>query len=114
MTGAPFDRAAVLENLGGNEALLAEIGGLFAAEWPNSLARLRAALTAGDAEALRCAAHFVKGSVSNFSAHRAIAAARDLEYAARDSKLGDAPRLLANTIAAVEELLAALPSEPTP
>ncbi len=110
MAGAPFDLAAVLENLGGNEALLVEIGGLFAAEWPNSLAKLHAALAAGDAEALRRSAHFVKGSVSNFSAWRAMEAARDLEYAARDGRLGEAPRLLEATIAAVDELIAALPA----
>lgn len=114
MSGAPFDRAAVLDNLGGDESLLAEIGGIFIAEWPGNLARLRAALAAGDAEGLRRAAHSVKGSVANFSADHAVQAARELEYAGRDNRLAEAPQLLEQTIAAVDAVVAALKDEAKP
>jgi HPt (histidine-containing phosphotransfer) domain-containing protein len=113
MSGAPFNRVAVLENLGGDEALLAEIAGIFVADWPGNLARLEAALAAGDAPALRSAAHAVKGAVANFSAERAVQAARELEYAGRDGDLVRAPRLLEAATAAVEEVVAALKAELT-
>jgi HPt (histidine-containing phosphotransfer) domain-containing protein len=111
MNNAPYDRAAVLENIGGDEALLAEIAGIFIADWPESAARLRAALAAGDAAAIRSAAHSVKGAVGNFSATRAVEAARALEFAGRDGDLAAAPQLLDATIAAVEEVVAALSAD---
>jgi HPt (histidine-containing phosphotransfer) domain-containing protein len=111
MSDLPFDRAAVLENLGGDESLLAEIAGIFINDWSDNLVRLREAVAAGDAEALRHAAHSVKGSVANFSAERAVQAARDLEYAGRDGNLAQAPQLLETTIAAVEEVIAALKAD---
>lgn len=111
MSAAPYDRAAVLDNLGGDESLLAEIAGIFIADWPTSLAKLRAAMAAGDAPALRAAAHSVKGAVGNFSAQRAVDAARALEYAGRDGDLAAAPQLLDATVAAVEEVIGALNAE---
>lgn len=111
MSDAPFDRNTVLENLGGDESLLAEVSGIFIADWPENLARLRAAVAAGDAEAVRRAAHAVKGAAGNFSAERAVQAARTLEFAGRDGDLSQAPQLLDETVAAVEALVAALKTE---
>lgn len=111
MGSPPFDRAAVLENLGGDEALFAEIAGIFVSDWPQNRKRLDSALAAGDANALRYAAHAVKGSVANFSADRAVQAARELEFAGRDGDLAQAPQLLEATVAAVEEVVAALQRE---
>lgn len=111
MEALPFDRSAVLENLGGDETLLAEISRIFVDDWPQGRARLRAALAAGDAGALRHAAHAVKGSVANFSAERAVQAARELEFAGRDGDLARAPQLLEAAVAAVEEVVAALQRE---
>lgn len=110
-TSPPFDRAKALENLGGDAELLAQIAGLFIADWPESLARLRAALAAGDAEALRGAAHAVKGAVANFCAERAVQAMRELEMAGKAGDLACAPQLLDAAVAAVEEVLAALAAE---
>jgi HPt (histidine-containing phosphotransfer) domain-containing protein len=101
----------VLENLGGDETLLAEISRIFVSDWPQSRERLHAALAAGDASALRHAAHAVKGSVANFSAERAVQAARELEFAGRDGNLANAPRLLEAAVLAVEEVVAALRDE---
>jgi HPt (histidine-containing phosphotransfer) domain-containing protein len=111
LANAPFDRATALENLGGDEALLAQIAGLFVAGWPESLAKLRVALAAADADALRSAAHAVKGSVANFWAERAVQAARELELAGKNGDLAHAPQLLAAAVAAVEEVVAALKAE---
>ena len=110
-TNVPFDRAAVLDNLGGDEELLAQIAGLFVAGWPESLARLRLALAAADAEALRAAAHAVKGSLANFLAERAVQATRELELAGKNGDLAQARQLLDAAIAAVEEVVAALGAE---
>ncbi|HEX8986817.1 MAG TPA: Hpt domain-containing protein [Rhodocyclaceae bacterium] len=106
-----FDRAAVLENLGGDEALLAEIARIFVADWPQNEERMRRALEANDAETLRRAAHAVKGSVANFSAERAVQAARALEFAGRDGDMAAAPQLLDATVAAVSRVVAALQAE---
>jgi HPt (histidine-containing phosphotransfer) domain-containing protein len=111
MSDAPYDRAAVLENLGGDSDLLAEIAGIFISDWPGNVARLRAALAAGDATALRSAAHSVKGAVGNFAATRAVDAARALEYAGRDGDLAAASQLLEAAVAAVDEVVAALEAD---
>ncbi|MDD5250053.1 MAG: Hpt domain-containing protein [Rhodocyclaceae bacterium] len=108
---APFDRAATLENLGGDEELLAQIASLFVASWPESLARLHLALAAADAEALRSAAHAVKGAVANFWAARAVQATRELELAGKSGDLAQAPQLLDAAVVAVEEVVAALNAE---
>jgi len=110
-TSLPFDRVQVLENLGGDEALLKQIAELFVADWPDSLAHLHAAIAAADAEALRRAAHSVKGSVSNFGAERAVQAAKDLEMAGKSGDLTQVASLAETAIQAVEEVVAALKRE---
>ena len=108
LTTLPYDRAKVLENFGGDEALLGEVAALFIAAWPENLARLRAALAAADAEALRGAAHAVKGSVANFCADRAVQAARQLEMTGRAGDLDQAAAQFEDVVARVEEVIAAL------
>lgn len=107
----PFDRDLVIENLGGDEALLKQIAELFVADWPSSRDRILAAVAAADAEALRSAAHSVKGAVSNFAAERAVLAARTLEMAGKSGDLVDAAQLAAAAILAIEEVVAALKIE---
>lgn len=111
MMDAPFDRAAVLENLGGDEELFRQIADIFVASWAESQTRLRTALAKGDAEALRRGAHAIKGSVSNFLAEQAVQAVRDLEFAAKERRLERASELLDVAVAAVEEVVTALDAE---
>ena len=105
---SPFDRAAVLENLGGDEELLAQLAEVFVADWPESRSQLLGALEARDAAGLQAAAHAIKGAVSNFAAEKATTAAKAVELAGKAGDLGDAARLVAEAVDAVEEVVAAL------
>lgn len=89
------DMAAVLERIGGDEDLLKELVGLYLDDEHQLLARITAAIEAGDAGALRRTAHTLKGAVSNFCAPRATAAAQAVEDAGRDNRLDAAPALVA-------------------
>jgi HPt (histidine-containing phosphotransfer) domain-containing protein len=90
----PVDFVEVMERLGGDEELLRELVELYADDEDRLLGEMDAALAAGDATALRKAAHTLKGAVSNFCARRAHAASQALEFCGRDGRLEDAPALL--------------------
>jgi signal transduction histidine kinase/CheY-like chemotaxis protein len=79
-TGVP---PGALARVGGDRQLLAEISRLFVDDAPHHLDRIRAALDAGDGEALRRAAHGLKGAAANFDADAVVAAARALEEIGR-------------------------------
>ena len=105
------DVAAVVARLNGDRELLAEIAGLYLEDEPALLAQLEAAMEAGQAQGVRRAAHALKGSVANFAAARAQAAALALEQAGRSGNLADAPALLDTLraeLAAVREALRAM------
>lgn len=88
------DLPAVMERLGGDEELLRELAALYVEDEGRLLAAMAEAIERGDADALRRAAHTLKGAVSNFCAPRAHAAAQALETAGRDGQLAAAPALL--------------------
>lgn len=88
------DLAAVMARLGGDRELLGELAGLYLEDEPGLLAQLEAAVARGEAEGIRRAAHAIKGSVANFAAARAQAAAFALEQAGRHGDLAPAPALL--------------------
>ncbi len=90
----PVDLAAVLARLNGDRGLLTELAGLYLEDEPSLVAELEAAVGRHDAEATRRAAHAIKGSVANFAAARAQAAALALENAGRAGELSSAPALL--------------------
>jgi signal transduction histidine kinase/CheY-like chemotaxis protein len=73
----------VLARVGGDRELLAEISRLFVDDAPTHLKRIRAAIDAGDADALRRAAHALKGAAANFDAADLVAVARALEEIGR-------------------------------
>ncbi|MEP6671301.1 MAG: response regulator [Chthoniobacter sp.] len=82
--GAPFDSAALMESLGGDRAVVAEMIHLCLDEdGPRLLANLRDGLATHDFSAIEHAAHGLKGLVGEFHAPGAHAAARELEDAAR-------------------------------
>ncbi|MBI4985455.1 MAG: Hpt domain-containing protein [Rhodocyclales bacterium] len=105
---APFDRSLVLENLGNDEELFRQIAALFIEDWPNSRQRLAAAVAAVDAEAVRAAAHSIKGAVSNFGADAAVQAAKNLEAAGRAADLARIPALSETLVAAISDVVSAL------
>jgi CheY-like chemotaxis protein len=79
----------VLARVGGDRQLLAEISRLFIDDAPRHLEHIRTALDAHDAEALRRAAHGLKGAAANFDAEGVVTAARTLEEMGRESDFGD-------------------------
>ena len=83
----PFDKDVLLEHVEHDMDLLLELTDLFLDDSPRLLAEMRAALLAGDTEALRIAAHTLKGSAGNFEARNTVAAARRVEKAAIDHDL---------------------------
>ena len=87
----PLDYAAVLARVGGDTQLLADVSRLFIEEVPGQLREIRSALDAQHGEALRRAAHALKGAAANFDAAALVGAARQLEEIGTtgDFKRGD-------------------------
>lgn len=73
----------LLARVGGDRRLLRQMIALFQADVPKRLARLKQALRKADLESLATVAHALKGSVGNFGALEAHAAAEQLQSAAR-------------------------------
>ena len=91
-----FDRQEALERVGGDEELLKEIAELFVEDAPELIEKLRGAVAAGDAAGVETAAHSLKGSVANFGAEEAVAAALRLEQMGREGQLDGAPDAMEN------------------
>jgi two-component system sensor histidine kinase/response regulator len=85
--GTSIDGAALLADFGGNSALMADVIRVFLSDAPAQVETLRAAVAAGDAEAIAAAAHALKGSVGLFSRGAVYEAARTLEHTARAGEL---------------------------
>lgn len=85
-----LDAAVVAEirALGGrDDDVLAEVLGLFRAQVPEQLLRLRSALDARDIDATRGVAHRLKGSALGIGARQMAAACGLVEQAARDGDI---------------------------
>lgn len=79
--------AALLSRVDGDEEIFAELCDIFLDDAPKRLAAIRAALDAGDAKALRAAAHAFKGAAGVFDATGIVDAARVLEQMGDQEKL---------------------------
>jgi CheY-like chemotaxis protein len=88
--GGIIDHAALLAGVDGNRRLLGEIVRLFLADCPQLLTKIKETIRHGDAAALGRAAHALKGSVGNFGAKSAFAAAERLETMGRTGDLAAA------------------------
>jgi PAS domain S-box-containing protein len=95
------DWAVALKRVGGDRELLRELAGVFLGECPRWMAELRQAVAGHDALTLRRVAHTLKGSMGQFGAEAAWAAALRLETMGRDGDLAGAPE----ACAALEEQL---------
>jgi HPt (histidine-containing phosphotransfer) domain-containing protein len=82
-----FDLDATLARCDGDWELLGDMVQLFLPQSEALLAQIGAAVESGDAPALEKAAHKLKGSIGNFSAPRAFAAAQSLEELGRRREL---------------------------
>jgi PAS domain S-box-containing protein len=90
---AIFDEQAALACTGGDRRLLAHIIGLFRSDCSSALRRIQRALTVRDGEALRLAAHALKGSLATLGASGGREAAAELEQIGRSSRFDGADRV---------------------
>jgi PAS domain S-box-containing protein len=103
-----FNRAELLERLGGNSRVLDEVVGMFLTESPRLLGGVREALDRGDARALVRAAHTLKGTVGSLAAPIAAVAAYRLEERARAGDLTGAAATFAELEGKIQRLELAL------
>ncbi len=109
---AVFDLPQALDNAMGELELLAELAEIFCDSCPTFLEQIDAAMASRDGDALRHAAHTLKGSLSPFCAGRAHAAALQLEilgqahdFAAAEDARRDVERQVSRLCAALGEFL---------
>jgi PAS domain S-box-containing protein len=103
-----FDRAAAMERVGGDASFLAELAGMFLADCPRLMAEIREAIDRNDADALRNAAHTLKGAVANFGSSETHDVSSRLEAMGRDGELRGAGQSLGALTEAIGRLEAAL------
>jgi signal transduction histidine kinase/CheY-like chemotaxis protein len=84
-----LDIGAAWRHIEADPELLAEVAGLFVAEYPQLLAGMDTALARGDRRALEGTAHSLKGAVANFGARAAVEAAERIERLSRAGDLAD-------------------------
>jgi HPt (histidine-containing phosphotransfer) domain-containing protein len=92
-------------------ALMNKVIRAYLDDTPARLAQMKAAVAAGDAEALRKAAHSAKSSSGNVGAERLANLCKELETAGRGGKLDAAPLLLERAAEELARALAALESK---
>ncbi len=105
-----FDEEAALAHTGGDRALLEEIVGLFRADAADRLRAMREAIDRGNGEALRLAAHALKGAAATIGARATERAAAELEQAGRANDFEPVGRLfttLRDQMALLDEPLTA-------
>jgi signal transduction histidine kinase/CheY-like chemotaxis protein/HPt (histidine-containing phosphotransfer) domain-containing protein len=103
-----FDRAAVLETVGGEQELAVSLAGVFLDESRLLLERLRSALAAGDGQLVEKAAHALKGAIGVFHAQAAYDAALRMENLGHKCDLGHAASGWSELERHVEQLRTAL------
>jgi CheY-like chemotaxis protein/HPt (histidine-containing phosphotransfer) domain-containing protein len=82
-----FDREALLERVGEDEAFLQDLIQLFLKDVPERLAELREAVAAGNASLIEQKAHTVKGTAANMAAIELSKIALEIETAAKSNEL---------------------------
>jgi HPt (histidine-containing phosphotransfer) domain-containing protein len=102
------DSATLLNRLDGNEALVSDVIGLFVEDCPARLTAIKAAVDARDAEAIRKAAHDLKGAAGNLSAPALFRAACVLEQIGVESRLDAAEAAWRQLSVEATRVLAAL------
>ena len=86
-----YARAELLERLGGAEALIPRFMGLFFKGAEPNMAALEEAVTAGDQDRIRTAAHAIKGSSANIGAMQLRETAAAVEAAAKAGDISSVP-----------------------
>ena len=100
----PVNREAVMQRLGGDEALFTEIVRLFLEDCPPRLRAIDEAVASADPVQIRFAAHALKGAAGNLSAEGLVSASRALEGCGTDGRVDDA-RTIAGEVASEARLV---------
>jgi two-component system, sensor histidine kinase and response regulator len=87
MTQLVVERKSLLESVENDAEFLHTVIGIFLADYPGMLAKIRAAVAAHDPTQVMSASHALKGSVSFFGAKCAVETARILESMGKQEKL---------------------------
>jgi CheY-like chemotaxis protein/HPt (histidine-containing phosphotransfer) domain-containing protein len=98
----------VLARVGGDRQLLSEISRLFVEDAPRHLDAIARAIDRREGEALRRAAHGLKGAAANFDAAGVVAAARALEEIGSTARFERAADALKTLHAELDQLLVLL------
>jgi len=98
------DWDVALRTTGGDRELLKEVIRAYQEESPRCLSQLRSAAAGGDADAVRRAAHILKGSMRYFGARRAYDVAYEIEKMGIDGKLDGLKAPLAELESMLEEM----------
>jgi HPt (histidine-containing phosphotransfer) domain-containing protein len=93
-TAPVFDKAELLERLGGREDMLGRFIAMFNRNVAGYMEALLSAAERGDGEQLRIQAHTIKGAAGNISARRMRETAAAIEAYAREGRLDDATSLI--------------------
>ena len=105
---AAIDAAGLLARVGGDQDLMRDVVRLFLEDYPVRLAAIRAAITAGDMEALRTAAHALRGAAGTLSASGLVEAASVLERIGAEKRTEAAEAAWKTLNAQAAQLAAAL------
>jgi CheY-like chemotaxis protein/HPt (histidine-containing phosphotransfer) domain-containing protein len=105
---AVFDERAALSYTAGDRELLKEVITLFRSDYPSSRRAIEHALQERDSEALRLAAHRLKGAIATLGAPAGRQAAAQLEATARAGDFAAAARTYSTLRQEIERLDAAL------
>ncbi len=111
VAGRVYDRVHLLDNLGGDLELLAQIAGMFLDDYSAALSSVSRAVESADRDALFSATHGIKGMVANFGAERSVAAAVAVEKCCRSGEMESVEAFARDLAEAVEELADALRPE---
>jgi CheY-like chemotaxis protein len=104
----PFNRGELMDRLGGDVELFADVVGLFLDDCPKRLAAIKNAVELRDAELIRASAHALKGAAGTLSAVPLFDAAQTLERLGAEGRLeptGAAWRTLANEASNLMDIL---------
>ncbi|MDD2851979.1 MAG: ATP-binding protein [Desulfuromonadaceae bacterium] len=98
-----FDRAGLIERLGGRDELLPKFISMFIANCAGPLQRLRTAAESGVYDDVHHLAHTIKGSAANIGAPRIKNRAMIIDEMAKNNELQDFPRQLLRLESAFEQ-----------
>lgn len=98
------DLQEALERTGGDRELLAEVAQMCLDDLPGMLGEIRESLSGGDAQALRKAAHKLKGSLVALAANEASQAAQHIEMLGAEGHLDRAADALARLESEIERI----------